>query len=153
MTNRIFLATPISGFATQKEYLNFKESALRLISFLRVKGYEVYSEMERIDGADDYDSPAQSVDEDFANIVASEYFVLLHPAKMQTSSLIEFGYACASNKRIVAVGKRSDLPYFVIGYAEYSDRAAIVEAEQLDDDCFRRIVDALALTREQRDAD
>ena len=143
MDKRVFLATPISGFAAQNEYLVFKKNALRLAAFLRSEGYEVYSEMERIDCADDYESPAQSVEDDFGKISDSEYFVLLHPARMQTSSLIEFGYACAENKKIIAVGRKSDLPYFVIGYAEYSDRARVVEAEEPDDDCFRRISEAL----------
>lgn len=143
MNRRIFLATPISGFATQNEYLDFKKNALRLVAFLRLNGFEVYSEMERIDGANDYESPAKSVEDDFGNISGCEYFILLHPARMQTSSLIEFGYACAENKKIVAVGRRSDLPYFVIGYAEYSNRALIVEGEELDDDCFVRISEAL----------
>lgn len=143
MNNRIFLATPISGFSTEIEYKEYRTEALKLISFLRENGYEVCSELENVVGSSDYDSPAKSVSDDFTSIKANDYFLLLHPARMQTSSLIEFGYACAFDKKVVAVGRKKDMPYLVIGYEEFSKKAKIVETDKLVEDIFPEVLNAL----------
>lgn len=143
MNNRIFMAAPISGFLIEAEYQEYRKKVLKLISYLRDNGYEVYSELERVSGSEDYDSPGESVAADFRSIRENDYFLLLHPARMQTSSLIEFGYACAYDKKIVAVGKRGDFPYFILGYAAYSNKTKIVEADKLTEDVFPAIKDAL----------
>ena len=143
MNNRIFLATPISGFSTEAEYQKYRKEALKLIAYLRKNGYEVCSELENVVGGSDYDSPAKSVSDDFNSIKENDYFLLLHPARMQTSSLIEFGYACAFEKKVVAVGRRKDLPYLVIGYEEYSKKAKIVEIDILVEEAFPAILQAM----------
>ncbi len=143
MNNRIFLATPISGFSTEAGYQEYRKEALKLIAYLRENGYEVCSELENVVGSGDYDSPAKSVSDDFNSIKENDYFLLLHPARMQTSSLIEFGYACAFNKKVVVVGRRKDLPYLVIGYEEYSKKAKIVEKDKLKEDVFPAILKVL----------
>lgn len=143
LNSRIFMATPISGFATEVAYKEFRKEALKLVSYLRKHGYEVCSELERISESDNYDSPVKSVSDDFNSIKDNDYFLLLHPGKMQTSSLIEFGYACAFDKRIVAVGRKKDFPFLVIGYEEFSDRAIIVETDELSTDDYPRILNAL----------
>lgn len=143
MNNCIFLATPISGFPTEAGYQEYRKEALKLISYLRENGYEVCSELENVVGSSDYDSPAKSVSDDFNSIKENDYFLLLHPARMQTSSLIEFGYACAFDKKVVAVGRKKDLPYLVIGYEEYSKKAKIVETDKLEDEAFSAILQVL----------
>ena len=143
MNNRIFLSTPISGFSTEAEYQEYRKEALKLIAYLRENGYEVCSELEKVVGSGDYDSPAKSVSDDFNSIKENDYFLLLHPARMQTSSLIEFGYACAFDKKVVVVGRRKDLPYLVIGYEEYSKKAKIIEKDKLMEAVFPAILNAL----------
>ena len=145
MNNSVFLAAPISGFALEKEYLIYRQKAVKLISYLRDNGYKVCSELESVSSSGNYDSPGNSVYEDFKNIKDSDFFLLLHPSRMQTSSLIEFGYACAFDKTIVVVGRKEDLPYLVIGYEEYSDKATIIDTERLSEDIFPRILDALMI--------
>ena len=137
------MSTPISGFASETEYRRFRKNAIKLTSFLSNNGCEVFSELKNVTSTGDYNSPANSVSEDFNRIKSNECFLLLHPAKMQTSSLIEFGYACALNKQIVVVGKKEDLPYLVIGYEEYSNRAKIVEVDKLSEEVFPSILSAL----------
>ena len=143
MINRVFISTPISGFSTQNDYLSYRRKVLKLIEFLRANDYEVCSEVESISSEDKYDSPAKSVKDDFESIERNDFFILLHPARMQTSSLIELGYACAKNRKIIAVGKKNDFPYLVIGFADYNSNARIIETEDLDEAVFHRILDAL----------
>lgn len=143
MNNSIFMATPISGFGTKEEYYEYRKEALQLISYLRNEGYDVNSEIERIGQIDLYDSPAKSVEDDFNSIKENDFFLMLHPAKMQTSTLIEFGFACAQEKRIVVVADKKNLPYLVIGYQEYSKHAKIIEVEKLNAEVFSDIVKAL----------
>lgn len=143
MNNRVFISTPISGFSTQEDYLNYRKKVLKLIEYLRANSFDVCSEVEDISSEDNYDSPAKSVKDDFESIAENDFFILLHPERMQTSSLIELGYACAKNRKIVAVGKKSDFPYLVIGYADYDPSARIIETHELDDCVFPRILEAL----------
>ena len=143
MNNRVFISTPISGFATQNGYLRYRKKVLALIKYLRTNGYDVCSEAENINDSANYDSPAKSVKDDFSSITNTDYFILLHPARMQTSSLIEFGYACAKNKKILAVGRKIDFPYLVIGCDEVNSNTKIVEIDELDACVFPRILTTL----------
>ena len=140
--NGIFISTPISGFADKETYLKYREVVVRLIEKLRRK-YEVCSEVEQIIEWDTYDSPMKSVKEDFCSIKNNSFFILLHPARMQTCSLIEFGYACALKKKILIVGRKKDLPYLAVGYAEYSKEVNIIETDKLSDGDFERIIHAV----------
>ena len=143
MNNYVFIATPISGFNSEKEYKAYREKVIKLIAFLREKGYKVHSELEKVKSKNCYDSPEKSVEDDFNNIINSDYFLLLHPARMQTSSLIELGYACALKKNIVAVGKMSDFPYLVIGYEKYSKNTVVVDIDTLSESCYQQILCSL----------
>ena len=69
--------------------------------------------------------------------------MLLHPARMQTSSLVEFGYACAFNKKKLVVAKKLDLPFLIIGYAEDNDSARIVNTSIKDKNSYTLIIKAL----------
>ncbi|MBO4917668.1 MAG: hypothetical protein J5374_07280 [Bacteroidales bacterium] len=140
MNNTVFIATPISGFDTHEEYFEYRKKVLNLVCFLRSEGYDVCTEIESITDADNYDSPGSSVKEDFESIRDAGCFILLHPKRMQTSSLIEFGYACAMDKDIIIVGERVNLPYLMVGYSEYWPRATILEATSLDMEVFQKIV-------------
>lgn len=111
----IFLAAPISGFSVEQEYQKYRKSVLALIAGLRKLSFEVYSEIERISNASDYDSPENSAETDFHRIDQMDVFLLLHPVKEQSSTLIELGYAYAKGKTIVIVGDTMNLPYLVLG--------------------------------------
>ena len=94
---KIFIATPISSFSNNKEYLNFRYIIMNLVSELR-KDFCVYSEIEEFVKMNSFDEPAKAISKDFDNILISDFFILIHPSKMQTSTLIELGYAFAHKK-------------------------------------------------------
>lgn len=94
----VFIAAPISGFKSNDDYTVFRKSVMELILELK-KEHKVLSELESISELADYDSPQTSVIEDTLKIRASDWFILIHPQRMQTSSLIELGNAYAMGKK------------------------------------------------------
>ena len=138
----IFVSTPISGFSDKSEYYNYRKIVLNLISKLR-ESYSVCSEVEQVIGFENYDSPEKSIVEDFESIRNNDVFLLLHPSKMQTSSLIELGYAIALDKRIVIVGRKEDLPYLAVGLESFSNKVVIIDMSITSDEHFNQICNAI----------
>ena len=140
---KIFLAAPISGFSKENEYQKYREKVLNLMIYLRKNSFDVYSEVERVTGKDNYDSPGDSVKEDFKKINDLDAFLLLHPKKFQTSALIELGYAYAKEKKIVIVGPTDVLPYLALGLPLASSNVSVIDSPDLDVTTFDRVINAL----------
>lgn len=139
----IFLAAPISGFSDEKEYNEYRDKVLSLIKYLRENSFIVYSEVERVTGKSNYDSPSNSVENDFKHICESDVFLLLHPKKVQTSALIELGYAYAKMKNIVMVGPKTALPYLALGLPSANSSVRIIDAVALTVQTFEQILAAV----------
>ena len=135
-----FLAAPISAFADEDEYKEYRVKVLKLITFLRTNLIDVYSEVEKINQNSTYDSPGQSVIEDFSKIYESDFFVMLHPKRIQTSTLMELGYAYALNKKIIIVGTKDTLPFLALGLPEINDNTIIIESLDINDSVCKAIV-------------
>lgn len=142
---KLFLAAPISGFGNECEYQKYRKDILDLISFLRNNSIDVYSEVETISGESNYDSPGQSAIEDFKRINESHVFLLLHLRKLQTSTLIELGYAYAKGKAIIIVGTKSTLPYLALGLPSVDEHTTIIDSVNLDATTFAKILRVLAV--------
>jgi len=127
---KIFLSTPISAFDVNKEYIEYRQQVLNFILLLR-KENMVYSEIEEISELDYYDNPSEALTKDLDIIDKSDIFVIHHPFRMQTSTLIELGYAVALNKRIIIIGKRKDLPYLALGLPEKTSNTLIIDTSSL----------------------
>lgn len=141
---RIFLAAPISAFTDEDEYQEYRKKILNLICYLRENSFDVYSEVERVTDQSNYDSPEDSVEDDFRKINVFDTFLLLHPKKFQTSALIELGYAYAREKTIVIVGPTDALPYLALGLPLVSASVSIIDSCDLNVETFIRIVTALS---------
>jgi len=126
---KIILATPISGFENEGEYLTYRKQVISLIDRL-AKHYTVYAEIEVVKDAKFYDSPDQSVSKDFKAIEEADCFILLHPYRMQTSSFIELGYAYAQKKPILIVSREENLPYMALGLSNADCPAIIVSPDE-----------------------
>ena len=142
MSKRVFLATPMSGFQSAEVYAACRERLLELIKALGEK-YEVYSEMQRAPSEESFESPEKAVRDDFHEIEVSDYFLFLHPCRMQTSTLMELGYACALKKPVVIVGKTGDLPYMALGLKRPTYNGLLVEASEISPETIAEIVKAL----------
>lgn len=135
----IFIAAPISGFEDQGEYAHYRKNVVKLISSLRNMHCEVYSELEKLTTASGYDSPEMSVKADFFRIQRSDIFLLLHPKRMQTSALIELGYACAYAKTIIIVGPNKALPFLACGLRAFHCSVYYVDTQLINGEVIHEI--------------
>ena len=145
MGKKVFIAAPISGYNNKSEYKLFRQFILLLIKELRLVGFVVCSEVEQISREDNYDSPTKSVNEDFSNIHSSDIFLMLHPKIMQTSTLIELGYACADHKTVVLVGKTDNFPYLAKGLVDSEIPTRFVKLEIFNKKGVNEIVEVIKL--------
>ncbi len=137
---KFFIAAPMSSFNDSELYVRCRKGVLSLITALRDKNYIVFSELERFRDLKDYDEPASAVMEDLKKIAEYDVFVLFHPVKMQTSSLIELGYALAHNKRIFIISKKENLPYLALGLPVVFNNVFIFSVEELTDVIIQEII-------------
>ena len=136
---KIFLSAPISAFRDEVKYHEYRLLLLGLLDFLREE-YEVYSEIEKISGLSSYDEPGKSAIDDFRRITESDVFMLHHPARMQTSALIELGYAFAKGKKIIMIADPNDLPYLALGLSTFSSSVRIVASSELNKQTISEIL-------------
>lgn len=141
--SKVFLSTPISGFQNKSQYIAYRENVLLLISVLK-KNYEVYCELQEILDIESYDTPQDSLRKDFNAIERADIFILLHPMRMQSSSLVELGFACALGKKLVIVGAQNDLPYLINGLVESDYNSIIIYSSEINDKVITAIENALA---------
>lgn len=139
---KIFLSTPISGFQNKNQYISYRKSVLLLISSL-TKKYEVYCELQEILDIESYDTPQDSIRKDFNAIKEADIFILLHPMRMQSSSLVELGFACALGKKLIIVGAHNDLPYLINGLVESDYNSIIIYSSEINDKVIISIENAL----------
>ncbi len=137
---KIFIATPISGFNNWSEYDTFRINVLKLIDKLKQQNYSIWSEIETIDSASEYDTPEQSVEKDMKNIMKSDIFLFIHPRRMQTSTLFELGFAFSLSKKIIIVGEEKDLPYMVKGLSINGQYLRIINSCVLDESTINKII-------------
>lgn len=141
---KIFLAAPISGFQDEHQYTIYRENVLSLISLLSDR-YDICSEIQNISKTESYDTPEESLEKDFSEIEKADIFMLLHPMRMQTSSLIELGYACALKKKLLIVGRKEDLPYLVLGITKPKYNAFSIYVSEINHEIINSISEALTL--------
>lgn len=135
---KVFFAAPISSFKNQLDYKNNRENLMNLINQLSSK-FQVYSEISSIELLASYDEPGESAKKDFNEINESDVFIVYHPMNMQTSTLIELGYAIAKEKKIIVIGKTEILPYLALGLSQYSSDIKIIPSSTLDESLCRQI--------------
>lgn len=140
----IFLAAPMSSLESEAEYTTFRNSILSFSSFLRSKGFTVFSEIEAISSQSSYDSPADSARKDFDAIKKSDIFILVHQKKVQTSALMELGYALALGKTIVIIYKENTLPYLALGLPEMASNVSLIKLNEWNEKLFSNVADLLS---------
>ncbi len=134
----IFIAAPISGFSDENQYLKYRNGVLKMIEILR-KEHVVFSEIENFEKLDSYDDPGKSALEDFNKISNSDVFILMHPSKMQTSALIELGYALAHKKNIIIVSRKKYLPFLTLGLCDVMENVKLIETIDVSDETINEV--------------
>lgn len=143
----IFVAAPISSFEDQSEYVCYRKNLVTLISTLRNMHYEVYSELEKLTSASGYDSPEMSAKKDFERIQRADIFLLFHPKRMQTSTLIELGYACAYAKTIIIVGPRKAVPFLVCGLHAVHNSVYYIDTQLINGEVIQEIQQLISVSK------
>lgn len=140
---KVFLATPIAGFVNNEEYVNYKETLIRLIARLGEE-HSVYSELSKISDISDYDSPSDSIIMDLNEIIVSDVFILHYPKKMLTSAIFELGYALAHQKKIIIItSSRENLPFLLQEIDLAFSNAHIILSRELSDESIKSICELL----------
>lgn len=140
----IFLAAPISGFQSDGEYSKYRQYLLTLINRLS-ESYEVFSELTSIGSSEQYDTPEESAKIDFYRIQQSDIFLMYHPMRMQSSTMIELGYAVALEKKIIIISNTSDLPYLATGLHAVASAVEIIASSQITDQVIENIIRILEI--------
>ena len=141
---KVYVAAPISGFQDDRIYYDYRKQILKMIEHISDICL-ISSEIQGITSSCEYDSPESSVEKDFQAIDASDVLLLLHPTRIQSSSLIELGFACAKNKKIIIVGDKYDLPYIARGLEKSSYKAITLSTSHLSDIVIEQIKEAIIM--------
>lgn len=139
----VFVAVPISSCEDGEEYSRLRTNIIELLNVLRREEFQVFCEVEQIVDENAYEPPGDTVRKDFGKIDECQVFVLIHPRKIQTSTLIELGYAYAKEKKIIIVGRKADIPYMAQGFPDVRDNATIIDSETIDNTTINKIIELL----------
>lgn len=140
---KIFLATPIAGFESEKHMIEYKRGLSSFFSLLKQQ-HTVYAEIDKINNGNDYDSPEDSAIHDFGLIKDCDVFIMHYPKKMATSALMELGYAIALQKRIIIIVESLDvLPFLGQGLNIAYTNVVIIQHQELDVECAQNIINIL----------
>ena len=112
---RIFVAVPMSVFASDAEYALHRDIVNQLCIGLEEAGnVSVYFAGRAIDGASGFDDPKHAFLADFDALVRCDLFVLYYPAPVRSSVLVELGIAIGRRKPcLLAPARREDLVFLL----------------------------------------
>lgn len=111
----VFLSAPMASFTDDAAFQAGRAEFQKVYDALTQDcGLRVYWAAKDIRSRADYQTMDVSVEEDFAALEQSRFFVLLYPEKMVTSALFEAGYALALRRpSLYFVRDRDDLPFLM----------------------------------------
>jgi hypothetical protein len=123
----VFIAAPMSALDAS-EYADRRAEVLSVIEGLTsFHGFgSVYYAGARISQPEGFSGNAESLRRDLVALRSARLFVLLYPAKMVTSALVEVGYALALRLPcLLLVHDKADLPY-LLNQAEQSGASELI---------------------------
>jgi hypothetical protein len=114
-TTRIFVAAPMSAFASDADYAQHRYVVNWLCARLEQDdGVSVYFAGRAIDGAAGFDDPKKAFLADFDALVKCDLFVLYYPAPVRSSVLVELGIAIGRGKpSLLLPARRKDLVFLL----------------------------------------
>lgn len=104
-TESLFIATPISAFSTDEEFILFRKWIAKLTKKIEYSGKfsEVFCVACLVQSQSALDDPVDSLVADIAELDKAGHFLFIYPLATPTSALIELGYALAKHKTITIV--------------------------------------------------
>jgi hypothetical protein len=143
---KLFVATPISSFATEHAYTTFRDWLLATLVMLRNEDSiaEVYCAAERVAASQIGGDPELATRKDLAALRAATHFALIYPEKVASSVLIELGYALALNQTIVIICRsKADLPFAARAFETIYEQVTITTVDGFDVAAARAMVASL----------
>jgi nucleoside 2-deoxyribosyltransferase len=143
----VFFAAPMSSFGSNDDYQQSREAILDVAEHLskQHRFSSVYYAGSSISSQAHFTSNNLAMQVDLQALREANLFILLYPARLLSSVLVEAGYAMAYKKpMLLMVKNRDDLPYFfreaeqVVGdkdlprieiqeYQDYRDLSKIID--------------------------
>lgn len=134
--HRIFVAAPMSSFASEQQYVDFRD---RVVSFCEELAEQpdvlwVFFAGRHIASFSAFDTHDDALKSDADRIWESTEFILLYPEKIASSALIEVGIALGLKKGVTIVCReRDDLPYVLkaadSSHSKYIETPKILESD------------------------
>ena len=114
---RAFIAAPMSGLSSDKEYQESRATVLALVDHLcenyGLNAKDVYYAGKHIDSQSEFSDVTLALSADLSALDDADVFILYYPEKVASSVLVEAGYALARQKPMILLPKNiEDLPYF-----------------------------------------
>ncbi|MHC4728022.1 MAG: hypothetical protein ACYS17_12430 [Planctomycetota bacterium] len=132
----VFLSSPMAALSNDEQYKKDREKVLAVMKALRIEckfNSCVYAGND-IESMEKFQQPDDSLKDDFRNLRESKYFILLYPAKLASSVLLEAGWALAFGKpSIYFVRNIKDLPFLLQQAGQTFNNVKIYECEATDD--------------------
>jgi len=114
----VFISCPMTSLA-EADYAKMRTTIESLTDAINAKGFTAYSAVRRIVAQDRVDPEAIAAEQDLPALTASRNFIMIYPAKILSSCLLEAGYALVAGiPSIYFVKSDDDLPYLLRGAVE-----------------------------------
>jgi len=111
----VFISAPMS-FESDEEYKKFRDSCLEIKKLLHDEcGYKkIYYAGEHIKSIKNFSANQHAAEDDLKALKSSKRLLLIHPARMNTSTIFEAGYAFRKKLPTVYFCKKTtDLPFLM----------------------------------------
>jgi len=151
---KVFVGVPMAS-ANDQEYAHYKECALAVKRALLIHtdAREVYCPCEEITNRGQFEGYKSAIIKDFKILKESEHYIFIYPRAINSSILVEMGYAIALCKKTTIFARDvDDLPFMLkraniaipnLEIHTYQSASDIVEMIEREGDAFLKRVEAL----------
>lgn len=143
----LFIATPISAFKSNNEYMRFRDWVIDLIEAISEKHFfnEIFCVANKVKTQDSLNDPIDSLVNDISALQRSTHFLFIYPVETPTSALIELGYALGMNKIITLVHSSNvSLPFMAKKMNKVYNNIEKIEVDDFNDLAIHLILGKLS---------
>ena len=144
----LFIATPISTFSSNDEYMRFRSWIMGLTK--KITESEIFGEVFCVacivKSQSSLNDPIESLVGDIAELEKASHFLFIYPVETPTSALIELGYALAKNKTIIiAHAKDTALPFMATKLDKVYQNIKKLELDEFNNNSMAIVLRALSV--------
>jgi hypothetical protein len=114
----VFISCPMTSLP-EDGYAKMRKTIEALTDAINARGFSAYSAVRRILTVDSVDPETIAAEQDLPALTQSRNFIMIYPAKILSSCLLEAGYALVAGiPSLYFVKSDDDLPYLLRGAVE-----------------------------------